>query len=108
MSQPVAAEPVPLAVDSDGVIRVGGTRITLETVVDAFNTGATPEEIAQDFPSLRLDDAYAVITYYLRHRDEVEEYMGRRRAEARSIRVEVEEARPQTDLRQRLLDRLGS
>jgi hypothetical protein len=38
--------PVPLATDKDGVVRVGGTRVTLDTVIGAFDEGATPEEMA--------------------------------------------------------------
>jgi uncharacterized protein (DUF433 family) len=71
MSQSPATEPIPLAKDGDDVLRVGGTRVPLETVVTAFDLGGTPEEIAQDFPVLTLDDVYAVLTYYLRHREEV-------------------------------------
>jgi uncharacterized protein (DUF433 family) len=71
MLNAAALEPIPLRTDADGVIRIAETRVTLDTVVDTFMTGASPEEIAQDFPVLRLDDLYAVITYYLRHRDEV-------------------------------------
>jgi uncharacterized protein (DUF433 family) len=102
-----AAEPVPLATDTDGVIRVGGTRVTLETVIDVYNTGATPEEIAQDFPVLRLDDVYAVITYYLRHRQEVEDYVAGRHALGEQMRREIEAHHPQAGLRERLLARLG-
>lgn len=82
-------EPIPLSTDADGVIRVAGTRITLDTVIDTFMTGASPEEIAQDFPVLRLDDIYAVITYYLRHRDEVDSYLRERRNRAEAIRREI-------------------
>lgn len=81
--------------------------MTLETIVEVFNTGATPEEIAQDFPALRLDDIYAVITYYLRHRGEVEEYVNRRQAEAAEIRERLERDHSQQGLRERLLARLG-
>jgi len=49
---------VPLAADAQGVIRVGGTRVTLDTVVSAFYEGATPEEITQQYPSLELGDVY--------------------------------------------------
>ncbi|HEX5758385.1 MAG TPA: DUF433 domain-containing protein [Thermoanaerobaculia bacterium] len=100
------AEPVPLAVDADGVIRVGGTRVTLDTLVGVYSQGSTPEEIAEAFDVLRLDDVYAVITYYLRHREEVEEYLRRREAEAEKIRGEVEALWPQDGLRERLLARL--
>jgi uncharacterized protein (DUF433 family) len=107
MLSAAAVEPIPLSTDSDGVIRVAGTRITLDTVIDTFMTGASPEEIAQDFPVLRLDDIYAVITYYLRHRDEVDGYLRERRSRAEAIRREIEARSPQTGLRERLLARLG-
>ena len=51
---------------------MAGTRVSLDIVVAAFHAGATAEEIARDYPSLRLADIYAVITYYLRHEVEVE------------------------------------
>lgn len=106
MLHDTTAEPIPLATDADGVIRVAGTRIPLETVINVYDTGATPEEIAQDFPVLRLDDVYAVITYYLRHRDEVAAYLQERLALAEEVRAEVEGRFPQTGLRERLLARL--
>ena len=70
----IAHEPVPLRATEDGVVRVGGTRVTLDTVATAFEEGATAEEIVQQYPTLRLADTYAVIGYYLRHRSEVEAY----------------------------------
>ncbi len=107
MLNAATVEPIPLSTDADGVVRVGATRVTLDTVIDAFLIGASPEEIAQDFPILRLDDLYAVLTYYLRHRDEVDTYLRERRARAQAIRQEIEANSPQTGLRDRLLARLG-
>jgi hypothetical protein len=40
---------IPLSKDPHGVYRIGGSRVTLDLVVRAFNRGATPKEIAQDF-----------------------------------------------------------
>jgi uncharacterized protein (DUF433 family) len=102
-----AVEPIPLATDTDGLIRVAGTRVTLDTVIDTFLTGASPEEISQDFPVLGLDDVYAVITYYLRHRSDVDAYLQGRRVRGRAIRREIEAHSPQAGLRERLLARLG-
>ena len=103
----MAAEQIPLTLDADRVIRVGGTRVTLESVIDEFNIGATPEEITQDFPVLRLDDVYAVITYYLRNQEEVRAYLDRRQAEADEVRKNIEAECSQVGLRDRLLARLA-
>lgn len=61
----VPSERVPIQSDADGVIRVGGTRVTLDAVVAAFDAGATPEEIVQQYPSVTLADVYSVIGYCL-------------------------------------------
>jgi hypothetical protein len=106
MPATLAAEPVPLLEDADKVLRVSGTRVPLETVIEAFQAGATPEEIAQDFPVLPLADVYAVITYYLRHRDVVTGYLERRAAQAAGVRARGVARFDQTGLRARLLARL--
>jgi uncharacterized protein (DUF433 family) len=54
-------EVMPLEVDQDGTVRVGKTRVTLDTVIAAFTEGATAEEIVQQYPSLQLADVYHVI-----------------------------------------------
>ncbi len=105
MATPVA-ELIPLATGQDGVIRVGETRVTLDTVVTAFNAGATAEEIVQDYDALELADIYAVIAYYLRHRSEVAEYLRRRTAQREAVRRENEARFDHRDLRERLLARL--
>jgi len=107
MASAAALEPIPLSTDPDGAIRVAGSRVTLDTVIATFMTGASPEEIAQDFPVLRLDDVYAVLTYYLRHRREVDSYLRGRQARAEAIRNEIEAHSPRFGLRDRLLTRLA-
>ena len=47
-------ETIPLEVNPDGVIRISGTRVTLNTLIAAFSEGATAEEIAHNSPSCRL------------------------------------------------------
>ena len=105
MQDPVTTEPVPLATDATGVIRVAGTRVTLDTLVAAFDAGATPEQIAQDYP-LQLDDIYAVITYYLRHGDDVRRYLSQRRQRVDAARREASRRYDQSGLRQQLVSRL--
>ena len=55
-------EKIPIETDKDGVIRVGNTRVTLETLVSAFSEGSTAEETVYQYPVLNLADVYAVIT----------------------------------------------
>src|SRR5690606_36198708 len=97
-----ALERVPIQTDANGVVRVAGTRVTLDTIVGAFETGATAEEIAQQYSSVPLVDVYSVITYYLRHRPEVEAYLKERDEQAELVRAEVERRFPSAGLRERL------
>ena len=102
------AEPAPFSIDADGVARVGGTRVTLDTVVAVFNNGATAEEIAQQYPSLALADIYAVIAYYLRERDAVDSYLRERQRAAQHVRQENEARHDPSGVRERLLARRRS
>ena len=95
----------PLAKDAEGVIRVGGTRVSLDSVVCAFLDGSTPEEIVQQYPSLELADTYAAVTYYLNHRKEVEAYLNERKTQREQIRSEVEARFDPQGIRDRLLSR---
>lgn len=93
--------------DDGGVLRVGGTRVTLDTVVQAFAEGTTPEEIVQQYPSLRLADVYYVIGYYLDHVSDVALYIQQREQSALSVR-ELNEAKfDPIGIRDRLLARRG-
>jgi uncharacterized protein (DUF433 family) len=95
-------ERVPIHTDADGVVRVAGTRVTLDTIVGAFDAGATAEEIAQQYSSVPLADVYSVITYYLRHKSEVCAYLTRRGEQAEGVREEAEQRFPSVGLRERL------
>lgn len=101
----VAAEPIPLRWDADGVVRVGRTRVTLDTLVECFVQGATAEEIAQQYPSLHLADIYSVLGYYLRQREQVDAYLARRRRQAEKIWQQNEQRFDPAGVRARLLAR---
>jgi len=105
MSLAIVTEPLPLMIDKDGVVRVGHTRVTLDTVVAAFRDGATAEEIVQQYPSLQLADVYAVIGYYLRQQAEVDAYLRQRQQQAGDIRSQNEARFDPTGVRDRLLAR---
>ncbi len=95
---------VPLREDEDGALRVGRSRVLLELVIRAFQDGATPESIVQSYSTLELSDVYAVIAYYLRHREDVEHYLVRREAKAEDVRRRIEQQQGDlSDIRTRLL-----
>ena len=96
---------VPLREDEQGGWLVGKSTIPLERVIYAFNQGQTPEIIVANFPSLDLPDVYAVISYYLTNKGEVEDYIQRRKAEADNLRQAIEDRFPTSELRQQLLAR---
>jgi uncharacterized protein (DUF433 family) len=105
MALRLEAEKIPIEMDGDGVMRVGGTRVTLDTIVAAFNEGATAEEIVQQYPSLNLADVYSVIGYYLRQQSAVEDYLRQRQQQADEIRKQNEARFPPSGIRERLLAR---
>jgi len=107
MSLEVDPGPVPLTRDEHGAWRVGGTRVTLETLVAAFDRGDSPEEIHEQYPSVALGDVYVVLTYCLRRRVSVKEYLTEREAAEAQVQARVEAAFPPEGLRARLVSRLG-
>ena len=101
----LSAEPAPIRTDADGVARVGGTRVRLETVVTAFNNGCAAEEIVLKYPSLHLTDVYSVIAYYLWHRRDIDADLLQRQQAASDARRETEARFPAQGVRERLLSR---
>ncbi len=99
------AEPPPLQTDADGVVRVGGTRVTLDSVVAAFDRGCTAEEIMLKYPSLALGDIYAAVSFYLRHREAVDAYLEHQGQQAAEVRRQIESVCPPDNLRERLMAR---
>jgi uncharacterized protein (DUF433 family) len=100
-----ATEVIPIEADASGVLRVGKTRVTLDTVIAAFSNGATPEEIVQQYPSLNLADVYHVIGYYLRRPLEVEAYFRQRKVQTNAVRKENETRFDPQGVRNRLMAR---
>lgn len=83
---------VPLYTDEHGAIYVSGTRITLDTIVARYQQGSSAENIHEGFDILPLNDIYAVISYYLANREQMDDYLKHREDEARCIQKEVEAA----------------
>lgn len=94
-----------LRCDADGVIRVGGTRVTLDTVVGAHRDGTTAEEIVRRYPALELADVEVAIGHYLEHREKIDAYLAEREAHAAMVRRQNEARSDPIGVRERLLAR---
>jgi len=71
----------------------------------ARQAGATPEDIAQQFPSVVLPDVYLVIAHYLTHKAEINAYLSQRQTEAARPQSAIEVASIRWGFRARLLAR---
>ncbi len=93
---------LPLRRDTGGVIRIGRTRVTLESMVHAYLEGESAEGIVERFPTLELADVHAVLGWFLKNREEVEAYLRVSRAEEASWRAESRRRSPVAGLRKGL------
>jgi uncharacterized protein (DUF433 family) len=100
---------VPFTVTEFGTIRIADSRVSLDSIVHNYKLGATAEQIAYSFPSLKLKDIHLAIAYYLTHRDEVEEYLHQQKNESEALIQQLESdpeyLKRSTELRDRILAR---
>jgi uncharacterized protein (DUF433 family) len=76
--------------DEHGVLRIGSTRVSLDSVVYAFQLGHSPETIQDQYPALSLEEVYGTVAFYLGNRGEVEDYLRRQEQRWEEIRQEFE------------------
>ncbi len=101
MSVLVTTSEIKLTKTEAGVFRIGKTRVSLDSVLIAFNQGATPEQIVQDYDTLELKEIYSVISYYLENRKELDSYLAERSERREELRAQSN----QNGIRERLLAR---
>ena len=78
----------------DGRYRVTGTRVSLDSIVYAYLNGESAENIAQSFPVLTPEQVRGAIDFYLAHREEIDSYLERMRAEYETKRQAARDADP--------------
>jgi uncharacterized protein (DUF433 family) len=79
----------------DGGYYVAGTRISLDSVVYAFNRGDSPERIVEEFPLLdRVSRVYGAIAFYLDHKTEIDKYLEKTEREFEASGTPLEQANP--------------
>ena len=75
---------------------VAGTRVSLKSVVLAFQNGLSPETIAAEcFPTLTLEEVYGAVAYYLGHQSEINQYLKESAAAAEKLQQEMRAAEPE-------------
>ena len=73
----------------NGGLYVEGTRVSLDSIVQAFNEGLSAESIRDEFDSLQLTQVYGAITYYLENQSAVDEYRGQQEQRFAEMRKAV-------------------
>ena len=85
-------------------IRIKGTRIGIETVLDEYiHNGKTAEAIADRYHTVTLEQVYATILYYLQNREKVGTYLEDYLEYCRKAREEYEKNLPPVVVRLRAL-----
>lgn len=97
--------PDPLWCDNAGVLRVRNSRVPVDVVVSAHQSGMEPEAIARAYDTIELADVYAVLSCYLRHRNVLDDYLQRRRQAAARLQAEIESQQAPLPSRDELLAR---
>ena len=54
---------------------IEGTHVSLDSVIYAFLRGESPEEIAESFPALTLEQVFGALTFYLANRASLDQYL---------------------------------
>ena len=61
--------------ERDGNYYVAGTRISLDSIVQAFRRGESPETICQNSELLSLKEVYGAIAHYLANQADIDAYL---------------------------------
>ena len=106
MIQEFSALTIPLERNPQGVIRVKGTRVSLDSILHAYyRDGATAEEIVMRFPTCQIKDIYTIISWTLHNSEFVSSYLAEQADRRNELEREIERSSPQAGLRDRLLAR---
>ena len=79
----------------DGGYYVAGTRISLDSVVYAFNRGDSPKRILEELPLLmKLSRVYGAIAFYLDYKAEIDKCIEQTEREFEASGIPMEQENP--------------
>src|SRR6266852_9913290 len=69
---------------TEGVYRVGDTRVSLDSLVYLYREGMSVESMVESYPALTLEQVHGALAYYLANQKEIDDYLdeGGRTAES--------------------------
>jgi uncharacterized protein (DUF433 family) len=73
---------------------IAASRVSLESVVYAYLRGESPEDIAESFPAISLEQVFGAVAFYLANREIVDQYLHQERAEFARLREEARRRNP--------------
>lgn len=59
----------------EGGCRFTRSRVSLDSIVRAYWEGRSPEAVAEDFPTLSLEQIHGAVAFYLHNREEMDRYL---------------------------------
>lgn len=59
----------------EGSWRLCNSRVSLDSIVHAWRDGQSPETIAEEFPTISVEQVYGAIAFYLHNQDEIDRYL---------------------------------
>lgn len=95
----------PLRFDGDAV-RIGETRLLLDTVVAAYREGETVEQMAADFGVVDAPTLYRALSAYFEHQTEFDSYLAKGEAAFQVQRAASDSVRRSEVLRRRAAAKL--
>lgn len=60
---------------TEGVYRVGDTRVSLDSLVYLFHEGMSAESMVESYPALSLEAVHGALAFYLANENEIDAYL---------------------------------
>jgi uncharacterized protein (DUF433 family) len=59
----------------EGVYRIAGTRVSLDSLVYLFREGMSAESMVESYPAVTLEQVHGALAFYLANRSEIDAYL---------------------------------
>ena len=74
----------------EGGYYLSGTRVSLDSIIQCFREGLSPEGILEEFETLTLGQIYGAIAFYLDNQPAMDAYMVRQKTRFEAARRSAE------------------